>query len=155
MADARITQKKFDELAEELRVLKTERRKEVAENLEYSKSLGDLSENAEYHEARAAQAALEDRIAKLEQLLKNSTIVADSALRTGNLGIGASVRVRRINDGRELSYQMVGSEEGDIAAGRLSIDSPLGQALVGKSVGEVVGVKTPNGGSEYEIVSIG
>lgn len=150
-----LTQKKHDELSEELRVLKTERRKEVAENLEYAKSLGDLSENAEYHEARSAQAALEERIAKLENLLKVAVIVNEQKDCDCAASIGVLVRLRRISDGREFSYTLVGSEEGDVSAGRLSVDSPLGQALAGKGVGERVTVKAPNGGSEYEIVSVG
>lgn len=150
-----LTQKKHDELAEELRVLKAERRKEVAENLEYAKSLGDLSENAEYHEARTAQAALEDRIARMEQLLKVARIVNSQEECDCAASIGVAVRLRRVSDGRELSYTLVGSEEGDVSVGRLSVDSPLGQALSGKKVGDRVTVKAPNGGSEYEIMSIG
>lgn len=155
MADTaiRLTKEKFDELSQELVSLQTTRRKEVAENLEYAKSLGDLSENAEYHEARAAQAQLEDRIAKFEYLLKNA-VIAESRAAGEAVGIGAQVRVQREKDGKELVYKIVGSEEGDIAAGRISFDSPLAQAMTGKKIGDAFSVQTPMGESRYDIISV-
>ena len=155
MADTvvRLTKEKFDEMSQELMSLQTARRKEVAENLEYAKSLGDLSENAEYHEARAAQAQLEDRIAKLDYLLKSAVIVKGS--KAGDaIGIGSSVLLRREKDGKELVYKIVGSEEGDIASGRVSADSPLAQSMTGKKVGDNFSVKIPTGESKYEILRI-
>lgn len=149
----RLTKEKFAELSEELEILKTARRKEVAENLEYAKSLGDLSENAEYHEARAAQAQLEDRIAKLDYLLKSARILEKRA-QSDTVGIGSQVLLKRGKDGKELSYRIVGSEEGDVAGGSVSLDSPLAQAMVGKKSGDAFSVKTPTGASEYEIISI-
>ncbi|TSC85156.1 MAG: transcription elongation factor GreA [Parcubacteria group bacterium Gr01-1014_17] len=149
----RLTKEKFDELSEELQSLKTARRKEVAENLEYAKSLGDLSENAEYHEARAAQAQLEDRIAKLDYLLKSACILEKRA-QGDTVGIGSQVFLKRGKDGKELSYRIVGSEEGDVAGGSVSLDSPLAQAMVGKKAGDAFSVKTPTGESEYEIISV-
>lgn len=148
-----LTQEKFDELSHELEMLKTVRRKEVAENLEYAKSLGDLSENAEYHEARGAQAQLEDRIAKLDYLLKSAAIVSARGA-SETIGIGSQVRLRREKDGKELSYQVVGSEEGDIGNGKMSVDSPLGQAMVGKRAGDSFSVKTPTGENAYIIVGV-
>src|SRR3989338_943845 len=155
MADTvvRLTKEKFYELSQELASLQTARRKEVAENLEYAKSLGDLSENAEYHEARATQAQLEDRIAKLDYLLKSATIV--EGRKAGDaIGIGSSVLLRREKDSKELTYKIVGSEEGDITAGRVSADSPLAQAMTGKKIGNTFLVKTPAGESKYEILKI-
>ncbi|KKU59481.1 MAG: Transcription elongation factor GreA [Parcubacteria group bacterium GW2011_GWA2_47_12] len=155
MADTviRLTKEKFDELSQELELLRTARRKEVAENLEYAKSLGDLSENAEYHEARAAQAQLEDRIAKLDYLLKSAAIV--EGRKTGDaIGIGSAVLLRREKDGKELAYKIVGSEDGDITAGRVSADSPLAQAMAGKKAGSIFSFKTPVGASSYEILSV-
>ena len=155
MADTvvRLTKEKFDELSQELASLQTARRKEVAENLEYAKSLGDLPENAEYHEARATQAQLEDRIAKLDYLLKSATIV--EGRKAGDaIGIGSSVLLRREKDSKEPTYKIVGSEEGDITAGRVSADSPLAQAMTGKKIGNTFLVKTPAGESKYEILKI-
>lgn len=150
---ANLTQEKFNELSQELETLKTERRKEVAENLEYAKSLGDLSENAEYHEARGAQAQLEDRIAKLDRLLKSATIV--SARRTsGTVGIGSHVHLKRMKDGKELAYKIVGSEEADITNGKMSAESPIAQAMAGKHAGDTFSVRTPSGENNYEIIAV-
>lgn len=149
----RLTKEKFDELSDELLSLKTARRKEVAENLEYAKSLGDLSENAEYHEARAAQAQLEDRIAKLDHLLKSASIF-EKRVQGDTVGIGSQVLLKRGRDSKELSYRIVGSEEGDVAGGRVSLDSPLAQAMVGKKAGDTFSVKTPTGENAYIIVSV-
>lgn len=156
MADTsvRLTKEKFAELSAELETLKSARRKEVAESLEYAKSLGDLSENAEYHEARAAQAQLEDRIAKIDHLLK-SAVIFEKRAQGDTVGIGSQVVLRREKDGKELSYLIVGSEEGDVAAGSVSLDSPLSQAMVGKKTGDIFSVRTPTGENAYIIVSVG
>lgn len=149
----RLTKEKFTELSEELESLKTARRKEVAESLEYAKSLGDLSENAEYHEARASQAQLEDRIAKLDYLLK-SAVILEKRAQGDTVGIGSQVILKREKDGKELSYHLVGSEEGDVEAGNISLDSPLSQAMVGKKAGDSFSVKTPIGENKYILVSV-
>lgn len=155
MADTevRLTKEKFGELSKELETLKSARRKEVAESLEYAKSLGDLSENAEYHEARAAQAQLEDRITKLDHLLK-SAVILEKRAPGDTVGIGSRVLLKRSKDGKELSYRIVGSEEGDVAGGSISLDSPIAQAMMGKKAGAAFSIKTPTGAGEYEIISI-
>ena len=116
-----LTKEKFDEFTKELAELKGTRRKEVAESLEYAKSLGDLSENAEYHEARDVQANVEDRIAKLEELLKTAEVVSSHA--TNAVNIGSVVTVEK--DGKKSTYTIVGSEEANIVANKISIRSIL------------------------------
>lgn len=147
-----LTQEKYNELAKELTHLKTVRRKEVAENLEYAKSLGDLSENAEYQEARETQANIEDRINKLEMMLKSAVIM--KLQHTETVGIGSTVTLVKAGGKDKVSYKIVGSEEADLAHGKLSINSPLGTAMLGKKNGESFTAKTPGGEVAYAVVDI-
>src|SRR3989344_7693328 len=145
MADTKeyLTQEKYDELTKELEYLKTVKRKEVAEHLEYAKSLGDLSENAEYHEAREEQANVEDRIGKLEAMLKSAVIM--KLHHSEAVDIGSTVTLQKEGNRDTITYKIVGSEEADLAQGKLSINSPIGQALVRKRKGESLTAKTPGG----------
>lgn len=147
-----LTQEKFEQITAELEDLKHNKRREVAEQLEYAKSLGDLSENAEYHEARDLQANIEDRIARLESLLKSAVIV--SSHKTDVVGVGSVVTVQKegSKDSRELT--LVGSEEADMGSGKISIRSPFGEAALGKKKGETFSFKTPAGVMKYKIVKI-
>jgi transcription elongation factor GreA len=145
-----LTKEKFDEFTKELAELKGTRRKEIAQNLEYAKSLGDLSENAEYHEARDVQANVEDRIAKLEELLKTATIV--SATHGGIVNVGSVVTVEK--DGKKSVYNIVGSEEADVLGNKISVKSPFGQAIIGKKKGESFSFKAPNGELTYKLTEI-
>src|SRR3989344_3097871 len=138
-----LTREKFTELEKELEFLRTVKRKEVAEALEYAKSLGDLSENQEYQEARDNQAVLEDRIKRLEGILKSAKIV--SAKSASTVSVGSTVAIERVNDKTRKSYIMVGSEESNASAGKISIKSPLGLAALGKAKGETFSFKTPSG----------
>ncbi len=147
-----LTQEKFDELTKELETLKTVRRNEIAADLEYAKSLGDLSENAEYHEAREAQAEVEDRIAKLEALFKTVSIVA--AHGKDKVTIGSIVTVKKSGSKDDHKYMIVGSEEADLEKGKISFNSPLGSSLVGKKKGDKFSFKTPKGEVDYTILSI-
>lgn len=147
-----LTQTKYDEFKAELENLKTIRRKEVAENLEYAKGLGDLSENAEYHEARDMQAAVEDRIQKLENILKSATIV--SSHDTNSVSIGATITVKKGKEKETKEFTIVSSEEADSASGKISVKSPLGAAAYGKKKGEVFSFNTPSGTMEYTVVDI-
>ncbi len=144
-----LTKEKFDELKKELEFLKTERRKEVAEHLEYSKKLGDLSENAEYHQAREEQAEVEDRINRLENLIKNASITGGGGTET--VTIGSTIRLQQEGVNKSFLYMIVGSEEADISAGKISNLSPLGSALLGHKKGDKVKVSTPKGTIVYEI----
>lgn len=148
-----LTKEKFSELSKELENLKTVRRKEVAEDLEYAKSLGDLSENAEYHEARDLQANIEDRISKLEQLLKSATVVS-TGQSSEMVGVGSIVTVAKNSDSEKKTYTIVGSEEADINQNKVSVSSPIGEAMQGKKKGDEFTFRTPQGSATYKIVDI-
>jgi transcription elongation factor GreA len=154
MADHKeyLTKEKFDELTKELDHLRKVKRKEVAEDLEYAKSLGDLSENAEYQEARELQANIEDRIMKLENMLKSAEIMEFH--HTDAVGIGSTVSLEAVKTGKTHKFEMVGSEEADVSQGKLSIHSPIGEAMIGKQKGQTFTVHTPKGQTEYKIVDI-
>lgn len=147
-----LSQEKFDELKNELDHLKSVRRKEIAEQLEFAKGLGDLSENAEYHEARQNQAETEERISKLETLLKQAEIT--SKHKGGAVRIGSTVTIHKANDKKECEYIIVGSEESNIKENKISNKSPLGAALMGKTKGDVVSCDAPIGTVTCTIVNI-
>lgn len=147
-----LSQEKYDELVSELSDLKTTKRKEIADRLEFAKSLGDLAENAEYHAAREEQADVEDRISQLESTLKSCEII------TGHHGnvveIGTRVVVKKTGEKTESELLIVGPEEVDPAQGKISYLSPLGSKLLGNKSGAKVSVLTPKGPMAYEIVKI-
>lgn len=147
-----LSKEKFASLTTELEQLKSKKRKEIADELEFAKSLGDLSENAEYHEAREAQAALEDRISQIESILANAEIVATH--HSSIVEVGSIVHVQKQGDKTKRTYTIVGSEETDTAAGKISFKSPLGSALLGKKKGEEFTFKTPAGEAKYTVTSI-
>jgi len=147
-----LTKEKRDELIKELAELKTVKRKEVAENLEYAKSLGDLSENAEYHEARDLQASIEDRIAKLEGVLRSAEVVSEK--HKGEVGISSTVVIEKDGNHGKQTFTVVGSEETNTKEGKISFLSPLGAALLGKKKGDAFEFKTPKGEMKGKVVSI-
>lgn len=148
-----LTKEKFEELKKELEQLKTVRRKEIAESLEYARSLGDLSENAEYQEARDMQAAIEDRISHLEKIIKEAKIV--SSTKHGDVvGLGTEVCIQKAGEKANICYTIVGSEEANIHEHKLSYLSPLGEALMGKSKGEEIEFSTPAGKQKYKLLKI-
>lgn len=146
-----LSQEKYEELKQELSYLKTEERKKIAESLEYAKSLGDLSENAEYHEARDKQADVEDRIMELEETLKSAEII--SAHHASTVEVGTTVSTKR-DDGRKEEFAIVGPEEADLPAGKISHESPLGSSLLGHKKGDTIKVTTPKGEINYKIIEI-
>jgi transcription elongation factor GreA len=146
-----LTQEKKNLLEEELRTLKTVRRKEIADALEYAKSLGDLSENAEYHQAREDQANCEDRIIHIEQILKNAVLVETGT--AGIVHVGSTVTIQKKGEKVEKTYALVGSEEANSLEGRISNESPLGSALLGKKKGDKVIVSAPKGDVEYTVIA--
>ncbi len=147
-----LTKEKFQEFKKELDFLRTERRKVVAENLEYAKKLGDLSENAEYHEARQEQAEVEDRINHLENLLKTAVLVGDQ--HGDKATVGSTVKVQKEGEADVKTYKVVGSEEADMAHGKVSNLSPFGLSLLGKKKGETFSFTTPKGKVTYTLISI-
>jgi transcription elongation factor GreA len=146
-----LTQEKHEEIQKELEHLRTTKRREVAEHLEYAKKLGDLSENAEYHEAREEQAGVEDRINHLEMVLKKAVIV--DGHHGDTVGVGDTVKVKKQGGDSQVD-KIVGSEEADMLHGKVSNMSPLGSALIGKKKGDSFKVKTPKGEVSYTLVSI-
>ncbi|MES2216383.1 MAG: transcription elongation factor GreA [Patescibacteria group bacterium] len=147
-----LTNEKFSELEKELAHLKSDRRKEVAEHLEYAKKLGDLSENAEYHQAREEQAEVEDRIGRLENLLKTAKVLEQGG--SDVIRVGSTILVAKDGDNKSMLYTIVGSEEADMAHGKISNLSPIGSALLGHKEGDGVSVTTPKGTAKYKIVKI-
>ena len=148
-----VSQEKFDEIVKELEHLKTVRRTEISKNLEYARSLGDLSENAEYQEARDLQAATEERIKRLEDIVKHAQIVTDGK-KKNEVGFGSKVTIRKEGAGDAHEYLIVGSEEADMREKKLSHISPLGAALMGKKKGDVFTFETPNGKQTYTIEKV-
>lgn len=151
--DTVVSQEKFDELVKELENLKTVRRSEIAKNLEYARSLGDLSENAEYQEARELQAATEERIRKLEEIVKRATIMTDGK-KKDIVGFGSSVTIKKDGSDEAHEYKIVGSEEADMRERKLSHVSPLGAALMGKKKGDEFTFETPNGKQTYSVQKV-
>ena len=147
-----LTKQKYDEIVAELKDLKNVRRKEVAEALDYARGLGDLSENAEYHEARAQQADIEDRIAKLEGIIKNTTVVEDK--HGDHAVIGSTVVVEKSDGTKKMTLKIVGSAESDIASGKISNRSPIGSAVLGKKKGDTFSFNSPSGKMEYKVIEV-
>jgi len=147
-----LTEEKFAELQKELTLLKSTKRKEIAEALEYAKSLGDLSENQEYHEARDSQAVLEDRISRIEQILKTASIVSTKG--GSVVSVGSVINIEKVSDKTRKEFTLVGSEEADAANGKISVRSPLGVSAMGKVKGDTFSFETPNGTMSYKIIDI-
>lgn len=147
-----LSQEKFDELTQELEHLKTVRRREIAEQLEYARSLGDLSENAEYEEARNLQAATEDRIRQIEEQLARARIIEHH--KDNAVSLGSFVTIQKVGEKGELTYEVVGSAEANMQEHKISHLSPLGSALMGKKKGEAFQFNTPKGAQKYKIVGI-
>lgn len=147
-----LTKEKYEQLSAELEHLQTTRRKEVAEQLEAARLLGDLSENAEYQEAREEQAKVESRIAQLENILKHAEILKHK--KGDTVDVGSIVTVEKTKQKETNTYEIVGSEEADFAAGKISFHSPLGSALLGKKKGDTFIFETPKGKVEYKVLKV-
>ncbi|HEU0050836.1 MAG TPA: transcription elongation factor GreA [Patescibacteria group bacterium] len=147
-----LTAEGLEKLKAELQDLKTVKRKDVAARIEAAKALGDLSENAEYHEAKDEMANIERRIFEIEDLLHNVAVIEDERGDEGLVHVGSTIEV--LVHGKPKTFMIVGSNEADPAAGKISNESPIGSALLGAKVGDTIDVKTPAGMTSYEIVSI-
>jgi len=141
-------------LEEELNQLKLVRRKEVAERIKAAREFGDLSENAEYEDAKNEQAFVEGRIMTLEKMLRHAKLVVEGEANPEMVTIGSTVKVKDLAKGNTYEYTIVGSHEADPAKKRISNESPVGRALLGQKVGAVVSVMVPAGTFRYEVVSI-
>ena len=142
-------------LEEELKHLKTVMRPQITDAIATARELGDLKENAEYHAAREQQGMVEARINDIEGRLSSAQIIDVTTLpHTGKVIFGVTVELRNMDNDETVTYQIVGEDEADIKVNKISVTSPIARALIGKEEGEVVGVQTPGGVVEYEIVEV-
>jgi len=148
------TQEGLDKLKGEIRHLKTVERPSISEQIAEARDKGDLSENAEYDAAKEAQGLLEAKISKLEQMLSNARILDDSNLDVSKALILSNVTIKNLSNNMELTYTLVAENEADLKAKKISVDSPIGRGLLGKSVGDVADIQVPNGIMKFEILGI-
>ncbi|MEN8079269.1 transcription elongation factor GreA [Clostridioides difficile] len=141
-------------LEEELEYLKTVKRKEITEKIKVALGYGDLSENSEYDEAKNDQAFTEGRIIQLENMLKNAVVVDESEIPKDKVSVGSIVKVMDYEFDEEVEYTIVGSAEADPMNFKISNESPVGSALIGKKVGDVIEVTVPSGISKFEVLEI-
>ena len=149
-----LTYQGLQKLEEELQNLKVVRRKEVAQKIKEAREQGDLSENAEYDAAKDEQRDIEARIEDIEKILKNAEVVVEEEVELDKISIGCKVKILDVEENEELEYKIVGSTEANSLKGKISNESPVGKALLGKKVGDTVKVETPAGEFEYKVLSI-
>lgn len=149
-----LTQEGLEELEAELEELKTIKRKEIAEKIKTAREFGDLSENAEYDQAKNEQAQIEDRINRIENILRNASIIEEEEVSKEEIGIGARVRLNDKEFNEEVIFTIVGTAEADPKKGRISNVSPVGKELLGKKVGDVIEVVVGEYKSVYEVLGI-
>jgi len=149
-----LTKEGFERLKAELEDLKTRGRDEASRAIAEAREKGDLSENAEYDAAKDAQGMLELRINDLEKALSNARVLDGSHLDESTVTVLSNVTIRNLKTHKEMSYKLVSESEADLKAGRVSVSSPMGLGLLGKTLGDVAVVETPRGNMEFEIVNI-
>lgn len=148
------TEEGLQKLKDELQQLRTVERKSVIKQIAEARDKGDLSENAEYDAAKEAQGILELKIAKLEEIVANARIIDSSKLDTSKVSILTTVRIKNLKVNKEMTYTLVAENEADLKTGKISVDSPIGKGLLGKSVGDKVDVTVPAGVIPFEIIEI-
>ncbi|MGI6611866.1 MAG: transcription elongation factor GreA [Limnochordia bacterium] len=141
-------------LEKELEHLKTVRRRQVAARIKQALEFGDISENSEYDDAKNEQAFVEGRVLKLEKWLRNARLIDNDEVTDGAVSLGTRVKLKDLESGEEFDYVLVGSAEADPSAAKISNESPVGKAVMGKSVGSVVEVHAPAGLLRYQVVGI-
>lgn len=149
-----LTYEGLKKLEAELEECKTVKRREVAERIKQALAFGDLSENSEYDEAKNEQAFIEGRIATIENMLRKAKVIDDEDINTDAVSVGAKVTVKDLEFDDEVEYTIVGSTEADPMEMKISNESPVGKALIGHKVGDVVDVAVPDGIIQYEIINI-
>ncbi|MCW3793132.1 transcription elongation factor GreA [Paenibacillus sp. LS1] len=149
-----LTQEGLEKLEDELRELKTVKRKELAERLKLAISYGDLKENSEYHSAKDDQAFMETRILILEKMLTKARVISSDNIDSNKVSIGSTVLLNDIEFAEKIEYKVVGPAEADVADNKISYESPLGKELMGKEVGSVIHVNAPMGVIKYELLQI-
>ena len=154
MKEVILTSEGYEKLKAEIEYLKTDKRREVAERIKHAREFGDITENSEYDDAKNEQAMLEHRIALLEDRLTNARVIESAEIPKDVVGIGTRVRLKDMDANETIEYMIVGSAEANPAEHRLSNESPVGKAILGKKKGEVVEVAVPRGSLKYKIVEI-
>ena len=154
MAEVYLTKEAYKELENKLAYLKSEGRVDVANKIAVARSFGDISENSEYDAAREEEALLEQEIIQIEENLRNAKIISKAKVDSSKVGVGASVEVFDMGFEENITFKIMGSIESDPTIGQISNESPMGKALIGKSVNDVVSVSTPAGVQQYKILSI-
>ncbi len=149
-----LTYQGLQKLEEELQNLKVVRRKEVAQKIKEAREQGDLSENAEYDAAKDEQRDIEARIEDIEKILKNAEVVVEEEVELDKISIGCKVKILDVEENEELEYKIVGSTEANSLKGKISNESPVGKALLGAKVGDIVKVETHVGELEYKVLEI-
>ncbi|MDX1665817.1 MAG: transcription elongation factor GreA [Saprospiraceae bacterium] len=149
-----LTKNGYEKLKSELEELKTTGRKEAAQAIAEAREKGDLSENAEYDAAKDAQGMLEMRINELEKTLANARILDESQVDTSKVTVLSKVKIKNVKTKKELTYQLVSGSEADLKAKKISVSSPMGKGLLGKTVGDIAEVETPRGKLEFKIMDI-
>jgi len=149
-----LTSEGLEKLEKELEYLKTVKRQEVAAEIKVALGYGDLSENSEYDEAKNKQAQMEIRIVEIEAMLKNAKVIDEAEISTDTVSLGCTVTVYDVEFDEEIEYNIVGSTEADPSNGKISDESPVGSALLGKKVGDLVEIPAPAGSIEMKVVAI-
>lgn len=149
-----LTKERMQEIEEELRYLQIHKRKEIAEKIAEARSHGDLSENSDYDAAKDEQALLELRIAKLSQILAKAQVIKAEEFPDDKVYILSNVTMKNLATGATVTYKLVSAEEADFEQNKIAVNSPLGKAMMGKKVGDIVEVKVPAGVNRFEILSI-
>jgi transcription elongation factor GreA len=148
------TEEGLAKLKAELHEMESVQRPAISQQIAEARDKGDLSENAEYDAAKEAQGLLEAKIAKLKEVISNARIIDDSEIDTSKVYILSTVKIKNAGNGMEMTYTLVAENEADIKAKKISVESPIGKGLLGKSVGDIADIQTPNGVMQFEIVEI-
>jgi len=149
-----LTPKGYDKLKKEIEHLSTVKRREIAERIRTAREFGDIQENAEYDDAKNEQALLEHRIATLEERLRSARVISKRDITTDVVSVGSRVRLRDVAAKKTFEYHIVGSAEADPADNKLSNESPVGKAIIGRKKGETVEVTAPRGALKFKILEI-
>lgn len=148
------TEEGLKKLKDELHEMKTVQRPAISQQIADARDKGDLSENAEYDAAKEAQGLLEAKIAKLEGVIANARIIDDSEIDNSKVYILSTVKIKNVSNGMEMQYTLVAENEADLKAKKISVESPIGKGLLGKEVGDIADIQTPNGVMKFEVVEI-
>ncbi|MBR3760573.1 MAG: transcription elongation factor GreA [Ruminococcus sp.] len=154
MALKKMSRDSYEKLLAELDDLKINKRKEVAERLKVARSYGDLSENAEYDEAKNEQAILEAQIAELQYTIDNAEIVDESSISVDEIGMSSKITIKRLDNGKIETFTIVGTNHANVREGKLSDESPIGKAAMKKKVGDIFMVEAPAGELKFEVLEI-